>query len=577
MADLQQLMQRYNALKARNDDATADANSDAELDSPVYDQIIQGQNKPGVMGTGIIAEDPNKGMSQFIPGYVNPSGPGMTQFLPDRSTSVPLRDPMARTTTPQESADADMASYEQAMKSPNADMGKQPKGPLRKVDLGNGMSSYTTDLLNAPSESSQAVSRLAAVKDEEAPEEAPKKEMAGGALEKETEVDKEIKSPSAENKKPFTLNELKAKQNAARQSASVMAGQMQAAASASTITGRPADISGFKAQMALDLSEASDYEKLIGEQRNEQIADMKQKASEIDNEKALMDIGTAKEEHDSESDISIAAQGVMATLAARLGMEPEQFEGLPYSAIKQLSPGIDKIIQAQLRADAMKESNAQRQANLQERRDTQQEHQDDLMQKSVVEKINPLIASSRLGLGRAKAVSMAADRIKAYLADYKGDLSKLNNIDQVELAKAVDTMLSGGTGTVTGTAKLIPHTLLGNIRGIQQFIFGKPVGTDQQEFVKRFLSAANAEQENAEKQITKFHKQYKTGLEGTGFYGRRKQFIDNYLDSMTTMAANDYTSGAPKGPANPNEEKRQTKDGRTAVFDKTSKQFLRFE
>lgn len=503
MAD-SQLIQKYNALKAlkaQNDDATSDANLDAELDSPIYEGLINGQNNPNVMQTGQTVIDPSNTMQQHIPGWINPVGPNITQFLPDQSQSVPLRDPMARTTTPQESADKDIADYEQAMK-------------IQKEDLGNGMRMATMEpkgqIANsknpnlAPSESSQAMTRLAAVKDEAIPEEEKTSSDDKNKEPSEKPV-KELSDKSSDNeeepktKKQFTLSELKAKQDAARQSASIMAGQIQAAASAAAITGRPMDTSGFKAQMALDLSEASDYEKLIEEQRTETSQDIVNEGRKVSNEKATLELGDAEKTADKDSDVSKAGRQTFIEVMKLMGADinPEAIKDLSYDQLEEKASWIEKAM-------ANRNTNEARKEVAQMRRDAAIDKKEEKERSDKV-KYNFSTGQALEQIRGSPAVQQAekdvyaAGKVTELYDRFKGNPNpQMTSLLVSEVAK----LGTGQAPTLEGMRALTPDVVASRLAGVIQKVTSSPTPANVKEFLKQYRDYAMGVSKLAKKTIT---------------------------------------------------------------------------
>ena len=527
MNDFQALAQKYMAAKKAQQDPDAQNTAmDADVDSDIYNQVIN--------------KEPNL---RDNPSPLNHLSTGMDTNPNDQRQGIPLLNPNAYTPTAEEDAAKSIANYPQA--APIQIPKEIPEEQTPQPDW-------------------QSLLAQAQEQEPNTKEEAPAKEEPSDEEEPSPKKDAETPSPKkAVSDRRYTLNELEAKQKSSQMAAQMLATQMNGFAIANSAVGKPINLEGFKAQIATHLADASNYRELIDEQRNEAAMDMKKQYADVDIKKANMQLDDEKAQKDPNSEISKATQGIAADVLGKMGMDPSKFEGMSYSSITGTMKALDPIISAKLRSDAllqskeimanemhyrsdqMKMDKADRQATREAQAQTLQNHQDDQMTLDVMKRMEPMVASSRSGLGKAQAVAMAADRVKAYLKDYGTNYNKLNDIDMAELARSVDTMISGGSSTVSGATKLTPFTGPGAGAKIVQWLTGDPTGAQQGAFVKRFMSATDAEKENALRAIGTYHKTFKTGLEGTDFYKRRKDQIDNYLNAQTQQAGVDYLGGQP--------------------------------
>lgn len=203
--------------------------------------------------------------------------------------------------------------------------------------------------------------------------------------------------------------------------------------------------------------------------------------------------------------------------------------------------------------------------------------------------INPNKARSG-EMGKNQARLNAAGRVSA-LVDQYGNPSA---IPMRELATTVGNMLTMGSQTaVQQINELVPHTMSGNVAKIQEWLTNEPQGLDQQKFVKMYSDIANREAKVAGDQLK--DAQFTEAKNAAG--NLQKKRPDAFYSQIGTathmdpeevksiMEAKGYKGGYPGSKVAPtkalapsvNEERRQTPDGRTAIFDATTHQFLRYE
>ncbi len=107
--------------------------------------------------------------------------------------------------------------------------------------------------------------------------------------------------------------------------------------------------------------------------------------------------------------------------------------------------------------------------------------------------------SSRSAFGKSANVIRSAEAAEALIDQVpNGDL---DNRQIKELARSVDSMLSNGAATITGSGGLIPSTASGDAAKIEEYISGLPKGAGQQAFVKRLQDTIRREKQIAGKQI----------------------------------------------------------------------------
>lgn len=109
-------------------------------------------------------------------------------------------------------------------------------------------------------------------------------------------------------------------------------------------------------------------------------------------------------------------------------------------------------------------------------------------------------ASSRSAFGKAANNLRAAEAIETLVGQYK-DRGQLDQRQIAELARSLDTLLSQGQATISGTEKLIPKSARGDLAKMQEYILGIPQGAKQKEFVDRMVETVGRERDLAKEQI----------------------------------------------------------------------------
>lgn len=110
----------------------------------------------------------------------------------------------------------------------------------------------------------------------------------------------------------------------------------------------------------------------------------------------------------------------------------------------------------------------------------------------------------RTPLGIAKIAFDKSERIESLLNRFPtGDLRES---EMEELAIGINSILQGGAGGGSGTSEslirgLMPKTAVGDIQKIKEFLFNKPFGMKQQEFVRRMASTVQSEKATTAAQI----------------------------------------------------------------------------
>jgi len=157
------------------------------------------------------------------------------------------------------------------------------------------------------------------------------------------------------------------------------------------------------------------------------------------------------------------------------------------------------------RIQAAKEAAENRKAMTQIKIEEKQDQMDTKRLDDLGKRLTSEIGSSRSAFGKAANNIRSAEAIEALANQYK-DKGELDTRQVYELARSLDTLLSSGQGTITGTAHLIPNTYSGDLAKIVEYITNIPKGAAQGEFVKRTMETVEREKELAKEQIMKTQK-----------------------------------------------------------------------
>lgn len=126
----------------------------------------------------------------------------------------------------------------------------------------------------------------------------------------------------------------------------------------------------------------------------------------------------------------------------------------------------------------------------------------DKWQKELQSDLDTTRSRSLSALGMNQKRIDAADRVKALYTDRGGDLRNLDSRQQEELAISLQSLLSSSGQAAQAQVKaLVPHTAVGDIQKMKEFLFNEPTGLNQQEFTKRMAETVERERELAAQKI----------------------------------------------------------------------------
>lgn len=298
-----------------------------------------------------------------------------------------------------------------------------------------------------------------------------------------------------------------------------------------------------------------------------------------------------KEKDDPESATSANAREMARAMLQQAGLNIKIPDNLSAAALEKRFPQLQHMAtakeNAKLRADVLKDRAADR-ALVGEARSSEKidKRASDLNNKLVEE-----VASSRSSFGKAANVKRSAEAIDTLIEQ----IPDKNNIDKrqiYELARSLDAMLSSGSSTIAGSEHLIPKTASGSLADIQEYISAIPTGAKQGAFVKRMQETVRREKELASKQIgatkdkllagfqdvkDKAPERYNAILKAHGLDEESKAKAREAAEPKISMSPSLAKDIKEQAPTNSNEEKRKMKDGRTAIFDRSTKNFIRYE
>ena len=283
----------------------------------------------------------------------------------------------------------------------------------------------------------------------------------------------------------------------------------------------------------------------------------------------------AMQEHDPNSDVSKAARERLKKAGVKIS------DNISAAQIKSfLAPAIEKEELAKHRNEFLKN----KQAQLDEFKKISRQDRLDKHDTDRIDKANKLItaeiSSSRSSFGRAANTHQAAEKMEALTQGI--DPNDLDKRQITEIARSLDSMLSSGQPTISGMNKLIPASARGDVSKIAEYISGIPKGAGQGEFVSRLMSTVQREKQLAHKQMGETqgkllgsysdlsdNETFKTMLQQHGI-------PEDIFEKKTKEEKQPQSQ--PQNNQQDNEiERLDNKTNEVAIFDKNTKQFLRWK
>ena len=205
------------------------------------------------------------------------------------------------------------------------------------------------------------------------------------------------------------------------------------------------------------------------------------------------------QKEDPNSPISKRMREIAKPMFNKLGIAMP--ESISYSEIEKNFPQYTKMFDVQGMSELKKEL---QQGKVERQKEQDVEKQDQKMSKRASELSKLLeedLASSRSVFGKQASIRRSADAVRVLINQYK-DRNKLDSRQIQEIARSLDNMLSQGSPTVSGTAKLIPKSIQGDIAKMQEYISNIPEGAKQKDFVNRMAETVENERNLADKKIS---------------------------------------------------------------------------
>lgn len=138
--------------------------------------------------------------------------------------------------------------------------------------------------------------------------------------------------------------------------------------------------------------------------------------------------------------------------------------------------------------------------------------------------ITSSIASSRGAFGKMANIKRSAEAIEQL--SLQNSNGNMDNRQIQELARSLDSMLSQGAATITGSSHLVPRSASGDASKLMEYIGNIPRGAGQQAFVKKMLDTVEREKALATNQIKK---------ESKALLGSGKDLADRHPEAWGMM------------------------------------------
>lgn len=220
------------------------------------------------------------------------------------------------------------------------------------------------------------------------------------------------------------------------------------------------------------------------------------KSKELDAQRKVFELASDKERNDPNSAVSQLSQDIVDRMGKSLGINV-QTKGMSVASLEKVFGPIERYA-------ALIETKHISAENNKEKNKVKEEKEASDLARKLGDTLDPSKAGNRTAMGKAAAVSASADRIQALVSSVP-TVDKLNPQQMVELARSLDTLLTGGSGaTVSITKELVPQSIASKAAGIVQWITNNPTGTNQKAFVDRMMDTVNREREVANQQISRY-------------------------------------------------------------------------
>lgn len=118
----------------------------------------------------------------------------------------------------------------------------------------------------------------------------------------------------------------------------------------------------------------------------------------------------------------------------------------------------------------------------------------------------------------------SADRINALIDGAGGDYNKLTNSQVFEIAKSMDSMLSNGATTMSGTKEFQPDTWKGKFAHFAEQATANPQGAGEGGFVKLYKDTIDREKKLANQKVQNFYEDARQGISDNDYEARKDQY-----------------------------------------------------
>ncbi len=282
---------------------------------------------------------------------------------------------------------------------------------------------------------------------------------------------------------------------------------------------------------------------------------------------------------DPESPISKAYQ----ELASKYTGGKDSFNGLSATRIGEILPVVEKSYQADQNIELRKETAAATQAYreaLLNKKDlnvgVRQDQWTETQWQKLTDKVNLLNAGSRKALGVAATNNMRADRLLITAADPNATTQDIANI-----VSDIQAVYKGGVPDQVSLAHGDYKTFNRKVSEVLTYITSKPQSARSPEVLARLTQIAK-ELKDVDNKVVRDN----LGINAIGFEKIIKDDPERWaalgsavMESTVNPPVSEPGAKPPveSGAGVKSEIKQKQKDGRTAVFDKETKKFLRYE
>lgn len=196
---------------------------------------------------------------------------------------------------------------------------------------------------------------------------------------------------------------------------------------------------------------------------------------------------------DPNSDVSKGARALVLQFEPKLG-KIEEFNKMSAKDVKDFA---DHFIETESKIEATKANREYTQSLKQSQLDTKKDDKTNNDFMKFNKQVQGSIASSRGDFGKNSNVIRQAGQLEQLIKQIKTQPDGADKRQYFELARQLDSMLSSGQGTVSGTKELMPETAKKKYGSLMEFITSSPQGAGLQDFVKRAEDTIHREKDFA--------------------------------------------------------------------------------